>query len=413
MSKFLLDLDPLLMEIPHGKLRNFLLQPHGPAIALFSILSFVSIIALSITFWYKPHHLMILPNQKFIAIVKHDSAEQKVPTDARTVGELLGRLNVQIGPHDRVEPATDQAIDTDNMLINVYRSAPVAIVENNHQTLVNSAAATPRSVVTQSGMILYPEDEVKASLTTNFLTQKSLGYRTTIDRSAPVRMQLYGQPIDLRTRSNSVKDLLKEKNIKLTKDDTVRPALSTPLTANMAVTVVRNGIQTATINEDTPFPIQNIIDGSLSFGTQALRQEGVPGKVANTYEIKVENGVEVGRRLLQSVKISDPVPRIIAKGNTVNIPSNKQAIMAAAGISPSDYGYVDYIFSHESRWNAAALNSRGCGGLGQACPSSKMAASCPNWQNDPVCQTRWFSGYAGRYGGWAGAYNAWVAKHWW
>ena len=413
MAKFLLDLDPFFMEMPQGKLRNFLSKPHGPAVVLFAILVAISMIALSITFWYKPHRLMIIPNEKFITIVKHDGIEQKVPTDAQTVGQLLDRLNVQVGPNDRIEPAVDQPIETDNMLINVYRSAPVAIVEGNQQTLVNSAAVTPRSVVAQTGITVYPEDSVVSSLTTNFLIQKSLGYRTLIDRSTPLHMQLYGQPIDLRTRANSVKDLLEEKNVKLTKDDTVKPSLATPLVANMTVSVVRNGIQTVTIEEAIPAPVQNIIDGSLSFGTQAVRQEGVPGKVSNTYEIKVENGVEINRRLLQTVKISDPIPRIVAKGNTVNIPSNKQAIMAAAGISPSDYAYVDYIFSHESRWNAAALNSIGCAGLGQACPSSKLAAVCPNWQNDPVCQTKWFAGYAQRYGGWSGAYNAWVTKHWW
>jgi hypothetical protein len=88
--------------------------------------------------------------------------------------------------------------------------------------------------------------------------------------------------------------------------------------------------------------------------------------------------------------------------------------MAAAGISQSDYAYVDYIFSRESRWNAAAMNAGGCGGLGQACPAGKLAAVCPAWQTDAVCQTKFFSGYAiGRYGSWQGAYNAWLAKHWW
>jgi hypothetical protein len=78
--------------------------------------------------------------------------------------------------------------------------------------------------------------------------------------------------------------------------------------------------------------------------------------------------------------------------------------MAAAGISPDDYAYVDYVFSRESHWNAAAMNAGGCGGLGQACPAGKLAAVCPGWQSDPVCQTRFFTGYAvGRYGSWAGA----------
>lgn len=413
MSKFLLDLDPRMMEVSQDKLRKFLATPHGPAVALFVVLTFVAALTLAVVFWYKPHRLMIQPNEKFIAIVKHDGIEQKVPTDARTVGDLLQRLNITISENDRVEPAVTEPVDSDNLLINVYRSAPVAIIDGPKQTLVNTAAATPRSLVMSSGMELYPEDTVRAGLTSNFLLQHSLGYRTIISRSTPLHLKLYGQPLDLRTQAETVGGLLKEKNVKLTKDDTVTPGLKTPLAANMTVSVVRNGIQTVTYEETVPAPTETIMDSSLSFGSSAVRQEGVPGKVSNTYEIKVENGVEISRRLLQSVKISDPVPRIVAKGNTVNIPANKQAVLAAAGVSPSDYGYVDFIFTKESRWNAAALNSRGCAGLGQACPGSKLAAVCPNWQSDPVCQTKWFSGYAQRYGGWAGAYNAWVSKHWW
>ena len=85
--------------------------------------------------------------------------------------------------------------------------------------------------------------------------------------------------------------------------------------------------------------------------------------------------------------------------------------MAQAGISPSDYGYVDYIISHESGWRPDARNSLGCLGLAQACPGQKILNVCPDL--NPVCQLRWASSYAGRYHGWAGAYQAWVSQHWW
>jgi type II secretory pathway pseudopilin PulG len=85
--------------------------------------------------------------------------------------------------------------------------------------------------------------------------------------------------------------------------------------------------------------------------------------------------------------------------------------MAQAGISPSDYGYVDYIISHESGWRPDARNSIGCLGLAQACPGQKILNVCPDL--NPVCQLKWASSYANRYGGWAGSYNAWQSKSWW
>ena len=85
--------------------------------------------------------------------------------------------------------------------------------------------------------------------------------------------------------------------------------------------------------------------------------------------------------------------------------------MSAAGIDPSNYGYVDYIISHESGWRPDAKNSIGCLGLAQACPGQKILNVCPTL--DPVCQLRWATSYANRYGGWAGSYQEWVKKHWW
>lgn len=88
--------------------------------------------------------------------------------------------------------------------------------------------------------------------------------------------------------------------------------------------------------------------------------------------------------------------------------------MAAAGISPGDYGYVDYIVSHESGWNAVATNSgSGAYGLCQSLPASKMASTGADYITNPITQLKWCASYAGRYGGWAGSYSAWVSQNWW
>jgi len=406
------DETPMKPQSHRARWHGWMAHPLGLPIVLFVGLIFVSAIVAGILIIHSGSSPTVHASETYVAIIRHDDQKQIVPTDAKTVGELLQRLHVNVESGDRVEPALDQPITGDNFLVNVYRSAPVAIVDGADYKLVNSAAATPRSVVTETGMTLYAEDSVNSGLTNNFVLQKSLGSRAVIDRATPVAMQLYGHPLSLRTHAKTVGELIKEKGIKLSKDDTLRPAATTGLTAGMEVAVVRNGIQVITLDEPIPAPVQNIIDASLSFGSTAVRQEGSPGKMTNTYQIKVENGFEVSRTLLQSVKVSDPVTRIVAKGNTVNIPADKQAVMAAAGISASDYGYVDYIFSRESHWNAAAMSSNGYAGLGQTRPAT-LSSVCPSWQTDPVCQTRFFTGYAGRYGGWAGAYNAWVSKGWW
>jgi hypothetical protein len=90
--------------------------------------------------------------------------------------------------------------------------------------------------------------------------------------------------------------------------------------------------------------------------------------------------------------------------------------MRAAGISPADFAYVDYIISHESGWGYTKWNRAGSGayGLCQAKPASKMSSAGDDYMTSPITQLKWCSNYAkSRYGGWAGAYEAWRAKHWW
>ncbi len=90
--------------------------------------------------------------------------------------------------------------------------------------------------------------------------------------------------------------------------------------------------------------------------------------------------------------------------------------MREAGIAESDFGFVDYIISHESGWGVTKSNYRGSGayGLGQALPASKMASFGGDYLTNPVTQLKWANAYAlGRYGSWSGAYAHWVARHNW
>lgn len=95
--------------------------------------------------------------------------------------------------------------------------------------------------------------------------------------------------------------------------------------------------------------------------------------------------------------------------------SQKNAIMSAAGISSSDYQYVDYIIKKESGWNATAANPMSSAyGLCQALPGSKMASAGSDWKTNPITQMKWCNSYAtSRYGSWSSAYNFWISHHWW
>lgn len=356
----------------------------------------------------------IAASDSHLVVFTHDKKQRTLPTRAQTVGEFLERVDVRLNEGDVVEPSTDTKITDEKFRINVYRARPVTVIDGERKTFALSAATTPRSVATQVGVQVHPEDRVESKMETEFLRDSTIGEKVVINRATPVNLNLYGTLVPMRTHAKTVKELLEEKKVELAQDDTVEPSLDTPITPQTQVFVVRNGSQIATVEEPIPMEVETIEDASLSFGTTAIRQKGSPGKRLVTYQLDIQNGHEVARKVIQSVVAQAPVKQIVARGKTVYIPADKEAVMRAAGIAPSDFAYVNYIVGRESGWNAAARNPSGAFGLCQALPGSKMASAGSDWASNPVTQLRWCDGYAkGRYGSWSAAYNHWNIKHWW
>ena len=159
----------------------------------------------------------------------------------------------------------------------------------------------------------------------------------------------------------------------------------------------------------------------------------VAGKTGTAQKVDLKNGGYFKKAYISSfagfvpassphyvIYVSLDDPKKAYYGSQVAAPvfvGDHNDLMAAAGVSPSDFGYVDYIISHESSWDGVTRwNHSGSGAYGmfQALPGSKMAVAGADWATNPVTQIRWAQGYAiGRYGSWYGAYAHWLAYHSW
>lgn len=353
------------------------------------------------------------PSDPKLVIISHEGEQQVVSSKADTVGSLLKRLNITLGESDVVEPMLTTKIDQEQFRINIYRAVPVQIVdEDGKRTFTFSAAKTPRSAAQQAGKVLFPEDRVTTNPVDDFVRTGAIGEQIMIERATAVNVDLYGTPVVLRTHAANVAGLMKEKGIKLTKNDTISVPANTPIAPNMQLAFLRTGTKVETATEQIATPVQTINDPNLAYGTTAIRQAGAPGEQVVTYEIQLVNNVETGRKIIQKVVNREPVKEVKVVGTSI---SGIKGDMARAGIAPGDYQYVDYIVSKESGWNPGATNrSSGAYGLCQALPGSKMGSAGADWQTNPVTQLRWCNGYAkSRYGTWAAAYSYWQRNHYW
>lgn len=371
------------------------------------------------------------PTSTHVVIVSHDGQQQVVPTSAPTVGILLSRLHIALYTGDVVEPAASTPIVEQDFRVNVYRALPVEIIDGTQHTYTYSAAVTPRSIVQQAGIQIYPEDYVSVVPTQNFINDDAIGERVVIDPATPVDLNIFGTPALVRTHATTVAGLINDEKIKLGAQDSVEPALNTPISPNQQVFLIRKGTQVLTVTQPIAMPVQTVQDNGLSFGTRVVQQQGSPGTELITYQLQLQNGQPVGRTEIQQVVTVQPVPEIIAEGQAVEIPSDQQAIMSLAGIPSGDFGYVNFIVSHESGWCPTKVQGDVgyCPGyapplsdfptylgygLGQATPGTKMAQFGSDWETNPVTQLQWANSYAlTRYGSWEAAYNHWQSHNNW
>jgi len=185
------------------------------------------------------------PPSAFIVIISHDDEQETVQPMSHTVGTLLANwvlLSIKAMWLSRV----DNSYQPGRFRINVYRAVPVEIIEGSQKTFTFSAATTPRSIAEQSGVTVYPEDNLSFVPVTNFVTQGTIGQEIVINPATPINVNLYGTPTVIRTHANTVGELLADNKIKLGQGDSVQPVASTALSSGVAVFVIHSGTQIQT-----------------------------------------------------------------------------------------------------------------------------------------------------------------------
>ncbi len=287
----------------------------------------------------------------FVTIYDQDS-KLIVKTDAATVEQALGRLNVQLNDTDRVEPSLDTAIDRDNFFINIYRSRPVIIDDSGTQKYLMTASFDPKVIASEAGIDIYDGDKIDFVPNTNFLEA-------------------------------GIANVYK---------------------------ITRNGGRTITIEEEIPFGEQTVRDYSLARGNSEVRQLGEIGRKEVVYEVFYIDGVETERKLVSETITKEPVDRIVAIGAKQSIRPEQETCASwarEAGVSETDLSAALQLIYRESGCRVDAENaSTGAYGIPQALPGTKMAAAGSDWQTNPVTQIRWMVSYVtNRYGGWQGALN--------
>lgn len=247
-------------------------------------------------------------------ITIHDrGADKVILTHAQTIRDALTDAHITMAPQDQVEPSIDSQLVATDYTVNIYRARPVIVVDGAARQKIMTAAQTPESIATAAGVTLHDEDTTTISTSKDIATDGA-SVVLAVSRAKEFKLNLYGSLTTAYSQEATIGAMLAKKGIKLAASDTLSVPAKTPLKAGMMVEVWRNGVQTATVEEDIPFTTRRIQDADQPVSYRKVETVGTNGKKNVTYEITMQNGKEISRKMIQSVTITEAKEQVETVG---------------------------------------------------------------------------------------------------
>lgn len=239
--------------------------------------------------------------------------ELGILTEASTLRDALEQADFRLAENDITEPGLDEELVAATYEVNVYRARPVAIHDENNRSKVMTPYSTPKQIAKQAGITLHEEDEVRIVHSTELLSDGAME-KMVIERATPFTLVLYGKKIPSFTMSETVGDMLEDKDIDIEARDSLSVKPETAIKAGMTVEIWRNGKQTVTEEQTIKKPVREVQDADREAGYRHVKTEGRDGKRNVTYEIVMKNGKETSRKEISSVVTTKPVEEVVVVG---------------------------------------------------------------------------------------------------
>ena len=278
------------------------------------------------------------PGARLITLYDRGEMTSFVTTE-KTLGEALRSEGIELDERDAVEPSRNEKLVAPDYQVNIYRARPVTVVDGSLRQKVFTPYQSARQIVEDVGVELYPEDETELIRSEDILHQGS-GLDLVIKRATPFELTLYGETSTARTQAKTVGGMLKEKGIRLGENDRVSASLDDPITSDSKLRVWREGRQTITVDEGVDFEVEKIQDADHEIGYREVKTAGVKGSRSVTYEIVIQDGKEVSRKEIASIKKSDPVKQVEVVGTKMKNSFNGSFAQALARLRSCEGSYT-------------------------------------------------------------------------
>ncbi|MDQ0414928.1 uncharacterized protein YabE (DUF348 family) [Mesobacillus stamsii] len=241
-----------------------------------------------------------------------DGEERVIKTHANTIEDLFNDLNISLRSEDYLSLAAHTEVK--NNLSVVWKPAKqVEVIQDQETKKYWTAADTVADFLKEQSIVIKEHDK----LSPNPDAKIKQDAKIAIQRAFPLKVVVGGKEQDVWSTSTTVADFLSQQGITLNKMDRVEPALKQTVTKDAVINVIRVEKVTDVVEEPISYAVITKNDSQLEKGKQKVVSEGQEGLLTKEYEVVLENGKEVSRKLITEKKVKEKQDKIVAMGTKV------------------------------------------------------------------------------------------------
>ena len=227
----------------------------------------------------------------------------------------------------------------------------ISILDNQKKILIKTRKNTVSEVLKEQNITLRHKDQIKPSLDTKIKEDMKI----KIQRAKPVTIIADGKKQEILTAATKVETILKEAKIQLGKRDKVEPKGTSKIGKDRRIQIVRVTQKNMIEEQPIQYCTQKQLTEQLDIGNTKIVRQGENGLKKRQMKVTYEDGKEVKRELIREKIVIEPRDEVIQVGinDTINTSRGnsrfqKAIVVTATAYCPTDPG-VDGVTSVGAR----------------------------------------------------------------
>lgn len=253
----------------------------------------------------------------YVVDIYEGSQVTTIETTQTVAEKVVAEAGIQLSQDDKL--LLDGFNPGEDSRIVIYRASLVTFVHTNGKTLKTMFAGTVAELIESQGVAL--TDKIFSSVNVNAVVTDNL--KVELISAYDILINVDGEQKSVKTKAQTVGELLEEQGIVLDEDDEVVPTADTVLSNDLIVEVLRVEYVLREDSESIPFTSEKVNSSALQKGVEKTTQKGVNGEKTITYMDKVVNGSVESTEMVCEAVTKEPVKEIIKVGTLVKESSTK------------------------------------------------------------------------------------------